>query len=402
MNKNINNRCPLSGECERRSCDFVGHELDCIYYETNGIDDNGIPDQEECRLERQRQTMRQEEDRMMAEMVEQHPERTIEVITTEILLYKQQAGDAILQIGTRLIEAKAQLAHGEWLPWLREKVEFSEVTAQRFMRIAKEYKNPSLVTDLGASKALVLLTLPASERENFVAEKHTVSGEEKSVMEMSKRELEKAIRERNEAQKEVKEARSRADQLEHDVRDYANQLKRIQEEAAKRMDKADEVIVELKQQLENLKSQPQQVAVEKVVDQDAVDQAAKAAREKAEAELGKRLEKAIHDRANAEKAKHQAEQDLAAVRVANKEAEAIASKEREDMMEQMEQLRKKLAMASSSEMTVFKLYFDACQTNLSKMAECIDKMAEAGNAADAEKLKRAMTALLKSRLEEIE
>ena len=64
--------------------------------------------------------------------------RPIEIITAEIWAYKSQAGAAILEIGRRLIEAKAQLAHGEWLPWLKEKVEFSEATAQRFMRIARE------------------------------------------------------------------------------------------------------------------------------------------------------------------------------------------------------------------------------------------------------------------------
>ena len=81
--------------------------------------------------------------------------RPIEAITEEIIFYKAQAGAAILEIGKRLNEAKAQLPHGEWLGWLQEKVDFSESTAQRFMRLAKEYENPSPVTDLGASKALV-------------------------------------------------------------------------------------------------------------------------------------------------------------------------------------------------------------------------------------------------------
>ena len=35
--------------------------------------------------------------------------RDINTITTEILLYKNQAGEAILEIGKRLIEVKAQL-----------------------------------------------------------------------------------------------------------------------------------------------------------------------------------------------------------------------------------------------------------------------------------------------------
>ena len=133
---------------------------------------------------------------------EQEIGRGIETIAEEIIFYKNVGGQAVIEIGRRLTEAKAQLKHGEWLPWLREKVEFSETSAQNFMRIAREYGNTHLVGDLGASKALVLLALPASERENFASEKHLVNGEEKSVSEMSKRELEEAIRQRKLAELE--------------------------------------------------------------------------------------------------------------------------------------------------------------------------------------------------------
>ena len=60
--------------------------------------------------------------------------RDIETITAEILTLKQNAGDAIIGIGQRLIEAKEMLPHGAWLPWLEEQVEFSERTARNFMR----------------------------------------------------------------------------------------------------------------------------------------------------------------------------------------------------------------------------------------------------------------------------
>mgnify|MGYP000149276980 CR=1 FL=1 len=58
--------------------------------------------------------------------------RTIGAITREILQLKNDAGNAILGIGQRLLEAKAMLPRGEWLPWLTERVEFSERQAQRF------------------------------------------------------------------------------------------------------------------------------------------------------------------------------------------------------------------------------------------------------------------------------
>lgn len=199
---NLNRLAATGGyKCEKK-CTYMKHELDCPYYNANARGDLVIDDQEERRERMWRQQEEEEFAAMMAEEDEGEEEgegtlaaseekeaatRSIEVITAEIWLYKQQAGAAILEIGRRLNEAKAQLSHGEWLPWLEEKVEFSEVTAQRFMRLAREYENPSLVTDLGASKALQLLALPASERDDFIAEKHEVNGQEKTVMEMSKR-----------------------------------------------------------------------------------------------------------------------------------------------------------------------------------------------------------------------
>ena len=48
--------------------------------------------------------------------------KDIETITGEILGLKEKAGTAILDIGRRLIDAKALLPHGEWLPWLTERV----------------------------------------------------------------------------------------------------------------------------------------------------------------------------------------------------------------------------------------------------------------------------------------
>lgn len=125
--------------------------------------------------------------------------RDIEVITEEILSLKQTAGSAILEIGQRLIEAKQMLPHGEWLHWLEERVEFSERSANRFMRLAREWSNPTTLSDLGASKALQLLALPPAEREEFLQEKHIVNGEAKSVVDMSARELEKAVKARDAA-----------------------------------------------------------------------------------------------------------------------------------------------------------------------------------------------------------
>lgn len=168
---------------------------------------------------------------MFGESTPVETERGIEAITEEIIFYKAVGGQAVLEIGKRLIEAKAQLKHGEWLPWLSEKVEFSEASAQRFMQLAREYENPALVRDLGASKALVLLALPASERENFAQEKHVVNGEEKSVSEMSKRELEEAIRRRKLAELKAAETARELDRQKEATAEAEAEAAKAQEAA---------------------------------------------------------------------------------------------------------------------------------------------------------------------------
>lgn len=136
-------------------------------------------------------------------MAQPMEERTIEAITGDILEAQRKGGEAVLTIGRCLIEAKDMLRHGEWLPWLAEKVGYSEKTAQNFMRLAREFSNPQAIADLGATKALKLLALPADEREQFVADHN--------VIDMTTRQLEAAIKERDEARAAAEHAA--ADQM---------------------------------------------------------------------------------------------------------------------------------------------------------------------------------------------
>lgn len=57
MKKTVNSRCPLANECGRPRCEFVDHELDCVYYSTNGVEGNTIADQEEIRNVREMAAM---------------------------------------------------------------------------------------------------------------------------------------------------------------------------------------------------------------------------------------------------------------------------------------------------------------------------------------------------------
>jgi hypothetical protein len=71
--------------------------------------------------------------------------------------------------GELLIEAKAQVSHGQWLPWLRDHCTISERTAQLYIRVAKnrvevEAKIRNDVADLTLSEAAAVLALSSDVR----------------------------------------------------------------------------------------------------------------------------------------------------------------------------------------------------------------------------------------------
>lgn len=60
--------------------------------------------------------------------------------------------------GEHLLAAKAQVAHGAWLPWLEANFGASERTAQGYMQIARE--DPQRVADSSVRQALATLAVP--------------------------------------------------------------------------------------------------------------------------------------------------------------------------------------------------------------------------------------------------
>lgn len=300
----------------------------------------------------------------LAEMDAAFEERDIEVITEEINFYKRQAGSAILEIGKRLVEAKEQLSHGEWLPWLEKKVAFSERSAQQYMRLWKEYGKSALSADLSVSKALVLLALPESEREDFAAEKHTVNGEEKTVSDMTVKELEKAIAERNAAREEAEKAAA-------DIQEAKDAALAAQEELAR-----------VRKELEELRSRPVEVAVQTV---DASAEQIAAARLEAEKAAAAQVEKAKKTLAEAQERLRKAEEQAA-----DADKEKIAALDAaKSYKAEAEAARKKLAASGNEGLIKFKTLFDQTVENVNRLAELLRQQPE----GEREKLCRAMQAL---------
>lgn len=295
------------------------------------------------------------------------PERDIQLITAEIQFFKRQAGQAVYEIGRCLLEAKAQLKHGEWLPWLRDEVAFSEASAQRYMRLAREYGKSRIVTDLGAGKALELLALPESQREEFV--------EENDVSSMTREQLRQAIRERDEASVLAARERARAEteelsrvKMEQDMA----ALKKLHAAAVETQEAKEEALRKAEAELKALRERPVEVAVETVdAAPEQIAQAkaegAKAAEAKAEAELKKLREE---------------------LKAAEERTEA-AQKQMEEAREAAEKARKLAAASQEEGMVRFKLLFSSAQETVNRMAEELEQAPEESR----DKLRRAMLAL---------
>lgn len=197
------------------------------------------------------------------------PARPLSAITEEIQFYKAQAGQCIVEIGKRLLEAKEQLPHGQWESWLEKSVEFSQGTAKRFMKIASECgANRSPVIDLPYTKILALLQLPPEEREEFIAEPHLVNGQEKTVDEMTKRELQAAVKEKNEAvkarkdaERQLADARARAERAEKEKEGLEWSLsasRHTVETLHKSIDAKESTLTSLREEVDRLRALPHQ------------------------------------------------------------------------------------------------------------------------------------------------
>lgn len=295
-------------------------------------------------------------------MAQPAEERTIEAVTGDILEAQRKGGEAVLTIGRCLIEAKDMLRHGEWLPWLAEKVGYSEKTAQNFMRLAREFSNPQAIADLGATKALKLLALPADEREQFVADHN--------VIDMTTRQLEAAIKERDEARAHAQQAeqeRSEAQQSAQKLQETLHDVLEDRSDAYQRLEK-------LTEELDELKARPVEVAVETVVDQEAIDKA----KDEARAEMQAKLDKAKEEAAKAKRRQ--------------KEAEA-AAKLAESQFQDAERARKNAVLSADEDMAAFKVLFNQSQDNANKMRGILLKFRARKDQAAAQGVEKALKAL---------
>lgn len=303
------------------------------------------------------------------------PARDIGVITAEIKEVKRQANNMALmyaiEIGRRLVEAKSVLPHGEWGEWLKNEVDFSQSTANNFMKLYDEYgqaqisvfgavANSQTIGNLAYSKALQLLALPENEREKFA--------EEVGAEDMTVKELKAAIDERNAAVKRAEEAEKKAEE----IAEKQQEMEKAVKEAADFAKEADELktqVAELEAALSKANEGPK-LSTEEIESIKA--DALKEAKAQAAEEIKKKLEKA---KASAEKAAEK-----------QKEAELRAM----ELQEKLEATQKQLKTATP-EISAFKTLFDELQKTAQSLKAKLEKI-KADSPEVAEKLSAALKA----------
>lgn len=325
----------------------------------------------------------------MSETVITVPVRDINTITSEIRYIQndvqQYAAQGALKIGERLCEAKELLGHGEFLPWIKDEFGWTDRTAQKLMAVYREFGdsqkslfgpeiNTKTYSDLPVSKLYLLISVPESEREDFV--------KENNVAEMSVREMEKLLREKKEAEDESREAHAELDKL----ADKYAALSAIASEQEK----------ELKAAQADVSASIEAAKKEAAAEAEKARRAAEKAQKAAEAEAKK-----ARDEAEAAKKDLQQLRDNPEIpqEVMDK-LKAQFGKAAEEAEARAREAEAKLKVADP-DVAMFKLHFDNLQKTAASMAQLITKMKRSGNADMADKLSRAACAVLERVKEEL-
>lgn len=317
------------------------------------------------------------------------PARDISVITAEIRDIRRQANAMALiyavEIGRRLVEAKEALPFGEWGRWLKEEAEFSQSTANNFMRLFEEYGSAQIsifgasvdsqtFANLPYSKALSLLAIPAEEREEFAEEVH--------ADELSVRELNEAIKQRD----MLKKALETKTQQKKDLEEKYHALEQAQIDALNKASEAEQLQGQLEQMTEQVKREQAaaehlRIELEKAQKDPTIP---KATLDKLKKEAAEAAQKAANEAAKKELEAAQAKAEKAT-------AEAIKAKNAASEAERRAAEAEKKLKTASPEVAAFKALFDSVQASVQKLRNMIETLRGA-DPETADKLSKALHA----------
>ncbi len=333
--------------------------------------------------------------------------RSLEVIGAEIRALTASMLGNVIEIGRRMVEAKELLPHGGFGAWIKENTGYSHSTANNFMKLFLEYGNPQgslfgaevnsqTFGKLSYTKALALLALPSEEEREAFVETHDVEA-------MSTRELQQAIKERDEAITQMKAAQAREKDIKGDLLLAEARIETVHQEAREEAQRLTAEKKDLEKELEELRSRPVDVAIQEpdpaviqeraeAIAQEAIAKETKmaqaeitAAKKAAQAERKTWAEekKAMEDKIQVQKDKLD--------ELFREQAKVADAKTSEIYQEEIDRLKKQLAM-SDADTTTAKVLFSAWQEAYRKLSEAVD----AAPAETGDKLRAAIKAQAKA------
>lgn len=194
--------------------------------------------------------------------------RSIEIVTAEITMIRDNARkvflESVIQIGTRLEEAKQMVPSGEWTAYLTDKLGYKPSTAQNYMRIAREFGGGQVSLtgktaadafgQLSYSQILPLLGMAEEEREELA--------EENDLPSMSSREIAALVKERDEAKAAAEKATAEKAAAELKFEGAAKARETVLHELKLSQDECDVVkqtAADLQKQLDAIEDKPAEV-----------------------------------------------------------------------------------------------------------------------------------------------
>ena len=99
---------------------------------------------------------------------------TLEVRAERIRHLQADVQRGIIEIGFELLAAKSQVGHGGWADWLQNEFDWTQQTANRFMRVAERFGKLNNVVQFKPSTLQAMLALPAGDEETFIECKQVI------------------------------------------------------------------------------------------------------------------------------------------------------------------------------------------------------------------------------------
>lgn len=183
---------------------------------------------------------------------------SVETITTEIIMIKQQTASVVasaaFEIGRRLCEAKEKVAPGGWITYLKEKLDYKPSTAENLMRIYREFGSEQVDLLTGKTPAEVFGRLDQSQMVAMFslepAQRMELMDQTEGIDEMSSRQIAELVKQKKAAEEETKrerKARERADKI---ATEQADKASKLETEAGKR----EQQIRDLEAELERVRA----------------------------------------------------------------------------------------------------------------------------------------------------